>query len=87
MSHSRWKRNFRDGIGRVYSGFVQFVLGRSEMDAGGSTVPGPIWGMVDCGDILVVSAMRTRTESWLFDECVYQKCHDSAPDIEEMTYT
>lgn len=43
MSHSRWKRNCRDGRRRVYSGFVHFVFVNEDMGWAGSTVPGLIY--------------------------------------------
>lgn len=40
MSHSRWNRNWSEGVGRVYSGFVHSVWVSVEIGWGGSTVPG-----------------------------------------------
>lgn len=46
MSHSRWKRNFSDGVGRVNDGLVHFVFVNCEMSGAAPTVPGCISGMV-----------------------------------------
>lgn len=40
MSHSRWKRNWREGVGRRKLGLVQVVDVRVEIECAGSTVPG-----------------------------------------------
>lgn len=40
ISHSRWNRNCSDGMGNLYSGFVQLLLVNRSMLTGGSTVPG-----------------------------------------------